>query len=263
VILNAITAYNLGSTLQEVQRAVRRRFKKEVPQSTLHSWLQEFADVCTFTRLRKRFSLSENDAIVARVFSHRQEYRFQFHRLKVNLFCKRPFPQLRRYLWWIRERCPDALFTDDAVARCSQTRPTHVRLTATRRTDNNAVALAKLGLMLATRATDRHLSVQRFMLANDSATIAVEVPIYLFPDEAPDLMLPAPLTGHIDVLQVRGNRVVVLDYKPGAKHETKAKYQTYLYARALSVRTGIPLWRIQWAYFDDKDYYEVWADKRP
>jgi hypothetical protein len=25
----------------------------------------------------------------------------------------------------------------------------------------------------------------------------------------------------------------------------------------LSVRTGIPLNKIQWAYFDDKDYYAV------
>lgn len=34
-------------------------------------------------------------------------------------------------------------------------------------------------------------------------------------------------------------------------------YQIYLYARALSVRTGIPLSRFALAYFDDKDYFEV------
>jgi ATP-dependent exoDNAse (exonuclease V) beta subunit len=113
----------------------------------------------------------------------------------------------------------------------------------------------------ARKATDRHQSIQRFMLANDTATIAVEVPIWLHPKEAPDLGLTAPVTGHIDFLQVRYDHLCVLDYKPDAKHETNAKYQTYLYARALSVRTGIPFEKIHWAYFDDKDYYAVSAAK--
>jgi ATP-dependent exoDNAse (exonuclease V) beta subunit len=113
--------------------------------------------------------------------------------------------------------------------------------------------------MLAKRATERHPAIQRFMLANDSASVAVEVPVFLHPREAPDLGLAAPLTGHIDVLQIRGGRLWILDYKPNARYETKAKYQTYLYARALAARTGIPLPLISLAYFDDKDYYEVTA----
>ena len=48
-----------------------------------------------------------------------------------------------------------------------------------------------------------------------------------------------------------------MDYKPEARREKFAKYQIYLYARALSVRTGIPLSRFALAYFDDKDYFEV------
>lgn len=95
------------------------------------------------------------------------------------------------------------------------------------------------------------------MLVNDSATVAVEVPGYLHPHEAPDLQLTGALTGHIDVLQIRGNKVWILDYKPEAKREKRAKYQIYLYARALSVRTGIPLSRFALAYFDDKDYFDV------
>ena len=100
------------------------------------------------------------------------------------------------------------------------------------------------------------------MLANDSATIAVEVPVYLFPDEAPDLKLADVLTGHIDVLQVRSGKVWILDYKPEAKRETRAKFQLYLYARALSARTGIPLSRFGLAYFDDKDHFDVILESR-
>jgi len=95
------------------------------------------------------------------------------------------------------------------------------------------------------------------MLANDSATVAVELPVYLHPSEAPALKLSGPLTGHIDVLQVRYSKIWILDYKPDARKETRAKYQLYLYALALSVRTRIPFQRFGLAYFDDRDYYEV------
>jgi ATP-dependent exoDNAse (exonuclease V) beta subunit len=130
------------------------------------------------------------------------------------------------------------------------------------RKDTNAVELAKLGLLLAEHSRDRHPAIQRFMLANDSATIAVEVPVYLYPNEAPDLKLADVLTGHIDVLQVRYGRVWILDYKPEAKRETRAKFQLYLYARALSARTRIPLSRFGLAYFDDNDYFEVMAEQQ-
>lgn len=147
-------------------------------------------------------------------------------------------------------------------ARCSDGNLPELSLTLDRK-DTNAVQLAQFGLVLAKDRRGRHEAIQRFMLANDSATIAVEVPVYLYPNEAPDLKLEAPLTGHIDVLQVRYDRVWILDYKPDAKKERRAKYQLYLYMRALSTRTGIPLSRFGLAYFDDRDYFEIGLDSEP
>jgi ATP-dependent exoDNAse (exonuclease V) beta subunit len=115
-------------------------------------------------------------------------------------------------------------------------------------------------MVLAKNRRGRHEAIQRFMLANDSATVAVEVPVFLLPHEAPDLTLTGALTGHIDVLQVRSGRVWILDYKPDARKETRATFQLYLYARALSVRTKIPLDRFGLAYFDDRDYFVVRVD---
>lgn len=256
VILSAITAYNLGSTLDATRNEIARRFKVAVPQSTLHAWLNQFSNVCTFIRYRRKFSLG-NNAIVSHVFRHNdQEYRFKFHRLKTNMFSKNRFPELRRYLWRVSEECPNKLFSGMENGRCSEM-PVKTQLVAWRRPDNNAVALAKLGLLLAKRATLRHEAVEHFMLANDTATVAVEIPVWLHPKEAPDLKLSAPITGHIDILQVRGNYLYILDFKPDARHETKARHQLALYARALSARTGIPTSRIRSAYFDDKDYFEV------
>jgi len=210
----------------------------------------------TFTSLRKRYVQDPNEALHSRTFDHKQEYKFAFHRLKTNLLCKRRFPQIRRYLWRISENCPNEVFQRSDGARCSDGNLPHLALHLVRK-ETNAQALAKLGLLLAKRSKERHPAIQHFMLVNDSATVAVEVPVYLYPYEAPDLELTGALTGHIDVLQIRGNRVWILDYKPDAKREKQAKYQIYLYARALSVRTGIPLSQFAMAYFDDKDYFDV------
>lgn len=255
-ILETVTAYNLGRTLAETRTYVSRRFRAAVPLTTIHSWLKHFASVCTFSRLRKRFSFAEEETILTRTFSHKQEYKFKFHRLKTNILCKRVFPQVRRYLWHIAENCPHELFQASDGARCSDGNLPALALRLVRK-DTNAVPLAQLGLVLAKTRRGRHEAIQRFMLANDSATIAVEVPVYLFPHEAGDLQLEGVLTGHIDVLQIRYGKVWILDYKPEARKETRAKYQLYLYARALSRRTGIPLYRFGLAYFDDRDYFEV------
>jgi hypothetical protein len=250
-----VTAYNLGRTLEDTRQHIARRFRTSVPQSTVHSWVEQFASVCTFSRFRRRYSFSEEEVIRSRTFSHRQEYKFKFHRLKTNIMCRRQFPSIRRYLWHIAENCPNELFQEGGT-RCSDGSLPELSFQLTRK-DTNAVPLARLGLILAKNRRGRHEAIQRFMLANDSATIAVELPVYLFPNEAPDLKLGDVLTGHIDVLQVRYGKVWILDYKPEAKKEKRAKYQLYLYARALSARTGLPLSRFGLAYFDDKDYFEV------
>ncbi len=260
-ILGALTAYNLGRTLEETSAHVARQARGRVPSSTIHAWIGQFASVCTFTRLRKRFSLSPDETLHAKTFDHQQEYKFALHRLKTNLLCKRRFPQIRRYLWHISEHCPNDLFQKSDGARCSDGNLPHLALRLVRK-ETNAQALAKLGLLLAKRSKDRHPAIQHFMLANDSATIAVEVPIYLHPHEAPDLELSGVLTGYVDIVQIRGNRIWILDYKPDARLEKRAKYQVYLYARALSTRTGIPLTRFALAYFDDKDHFEVTVENQ-
>ena len=92
------------------------------------------------------------------------------------------------------------------------------------------------------------------MLRNDTATIAVEIPVYLnFNSKL--------LTGHIDFLQLRFDKIHVLDYKPEAEKEKHAQSQVYLYAKALSEITKIPLNKFTCAYFDEKNYFEFEPDK--
>jgi ATP-dependent exoDNAse (exonuclease V) beta subunit len=101
-----------------------------------------------------------------------------------------------------------------------------------------------------------------FMLANDSVTVAVEVPIWLtrpditalerhhgirlLPDGAPADQI---ITGHIDFLQIRNGAVHILDYKPDAR-TNRPFAQLTIYALALTRLAGLRLFDIKCAWFN-------------
>jgi hypothetical protein len=64
-----------------------------------------------------------------------------------------------------------------------------------------------------------------------------------------------PITGHINILQVRNVAIHILDYKPGAK-KVRPIEQLTIYALALSRATGIRLYHFKCAWFDDSHYFE-------
>ncbi|UCG68451.1 MAG: PD-(D/E)XK nuclease family protein [Thermoplasmata archaeon] len=124
--------------------------------------------------------------------------------------------------------------------------------------NNNATNIAKYGLELANSNHERHQVIEDFFLVNDSATIATEIPVYLTPKEARsfNISIPRTLTGHIDILQVRSNKVYIMDYKPDAESDKSALEQLTLYAFALCTRTDTPLNKITCAYFDENGYFQ-------
>ena len=111
------------------------------------------------------------------------------------------------------------------------------------------------------------------MLANDSTTIAVEVPIWLHAEDiaaierrwdielfpqaatAPSEGEARSITGHIDFLQIRNGAIYILDHKPNAT-TGKPFAQLTLYALALSHLTGIPLFDFKCAWFNERQYCE-------
>ena len=115
---------------------------------------------------------------------------------------------------------------------------------------------------------ERHSKLQRFMLANDSVTVAVEVPIWLGEADIAALETqygielvpkdgnPRSITGHIDFLQVRNGAVYVLDYKPDAR-TNKPIAQLTIYALALTrLVPGLRLFDIKCAWFNENGYCE-------
>lgn len=260
IISNAMTLYNLGYTKPEVANILSRKYRVRVPVQTIHSWTRRYQDICTFIKLRKKYSLDPKTTIKSRKLHHVQVYDFKFHELKINLAARR-FPEIRKYVLAMFDHCPNHLYSVEGP-RCSSLRINFKPRKVTKY--NNAPRLAELGLLFAKNIKKRHEKVQDFMLVSDSATIATELPVFLEPDEITKseqqflgLEITEPLTGHIDILQVRFNQIHILDFKPKArKDDRRAAEQVFLYTLALSKRTNIPLDNFTCAYFDDRNYYQ-------
>lgn len=261
-VASALIAFNTGHTLEETATLVAKRHRMKVPVTTIHTWVKRYAPVCTFAQLRNRYIIKPDDIIKSRKLEHGQVYNFRYHLLKTGLAAKK-FPTMKIYLKWILANCPTDIFK--IGNRCSNARIPHVSAVLNEKpgllcevVDNNAVKMAKMALSLARRNADRHEAVQNFFITCDSATVATEVPVWLNPNEILKLGLPRSdiITGHIDIVQTRWNRIHVLDYKPELRTDTATVSQLYLYALALSTRTNIDLDNIRCAFFNDKRYVE-------
>lgn len=245
MVSQALTLYNLGRNLEEVARELRRRYRVRVSKSTVSRWMDRFRDMAPFLTLRKEaLRQCEGGLVVEREFTHRgMTYPFAYHRYKLALRCE-DFPGLKEY---IENFSGEGRFFEEG-GRCSQIR-VEVKVRREEKV-NLASRMAAFVLQGVKVKKGRHREIERFMLVNDSATVAVEVPVYYY-----EKRLRENISGHIDILQVRFGNVHILDYKPEAESE-HPESQLYLYALALSFRTGVPLERIRCAWFNDEVYYE-------
>jgi len=182
-------------------------------------------------------------------FEHRGlDYEFRYHKGKLGKFAAH-FPGLIGYIKRFEQGCPSEMF--EGGERCSQLK-FNVKVKRSRGR-NQACRLARLALQAVEDNRRRHEVVEEFMLINDSATVACEIPVWLW-----EKKLDVGVSGHIDLLQIRQGMIYVLDFKPGAfkENEEKVVSQLYLYALGLSFRTKIPLQMFRCAWFDQNDYYE-------
>jgi transposase-like protein len=275
VILDGVTFYNLGYTLTQAAAKLKTRHGCRVPPSTLSAWIHEHSELATYARLREEGRKLAPPSQVTRTVKlyHRQVYEYAYHRPKLALLGQsrehgRFAAGLTSFLETVPQACPHDLFT--ASVRASQTVPGFIdraRLTAQGKA-NFATRMAALVIPSVGNNYLRHEALQRFMLANDSVTIAVEVPIWLtrtdiaalekqhgiqlLPDDAPP---DQTITGHIDFLQVRNGAVHILDYKPDAC-TNRPFAQLVVYALALTRLAGLRLFDIKCAWFNEEQYCE-------
>jgi DNA-directed RNA polymerase subunit RPC12/RpoP len=293
-ILEALTLYDRGNTLEETARNISSRHGHPVAASTISRWLSEHPALTTYRRLRARGRrlFTPPQVIRSHKLYHRQVYEFAIHRAKLaflrdgSLDEKRAataastarFAALANFLESVPTACPHDLFRREDGARGSQLGSALInesaRLIVIER-QNTATETASLILPSVGTNYERHPKLQRFMLANDSTTVAVEVPIWLYAQDIAAIerrwsieLLPkaatAPsdgearsITGHIDFLQIRNGAIHILDYKPDASTgKPFAQLTLYALALALSHLTGIPLFDFKCAWFNERQYCE-------
>jgi len=279
VIAFALTYYNAGHTYEDTKIAIKRKMRTDVSLPALQSWTKRYADITTFSSLRRKYRIDSKTSITTKKLYHLQIYLFKYHSLKLNIAAK-AFPRIRDYIKDMAETDHSKIF-ERSITRCSNFKPPTTTSSQFRRIPaNNATRMAEMAITMAKSRAQRHEAVEEFFIANDSTTFAVEVPVYIFPEEAPELNLKEPLTGHIDILQFRNNKIYVLDYipeaeasricthregirciakryrrKPDQDPATSAQ-QLYLYKLALSIRAGIPMSAIACAAFNENGYAE-------
>ena len=280
LIAEALCSYNLGHSQVEVARILSRMHRPSVPARTVCDWIARYRRITTVARLRAQIAalFSPDDVVTYKVLEHCLLYRFALHRGKLALLSDAVEDGARQRVAGYLEAVAGDAFPHDLFRKEDTTegqlRSSKLMLSLlpamSIEKQNLANDLASMGLLLARRNRDRHEAVQRFMLLNDSSTIACEAPVYLMPRELAHyqragftISIPqshAAVTGHIDVLQLRNGYVHILDYKPDAD-KVMPLSQLVIYALALAARTGLPLKIFKCAWFDDKTYYEFFPLK--
>ena len=293
IILNTLSYYNLGHSQAQTSKIISQKHKTKVPQKTISNWLNEYKNICTFQKLRKEAKklYPAEEIIEQHTLMHNNlPYNFQIHKAKLYLlfhtklynnefgnnskYCE----PTKQYLEKIpTNKFPHHIFQPkqgeqeelNGLARSSQIKIETLNITKLQK-DNFACKLASLALNLAATNKQRHEAIQNFFLINDSTTIAAEIPVYLTHDDIFYYKIrnftikflekyETPITGHIDLLQIRNGLIHILDYKPDShlkQVQEHAVQQLTIYALALASRTKLDLASFKCAFFDENNYFE-------
>ncbi|MBU4501619.1 MAG: PD-(D/E)XK nuclease family protein [Nanoarchaeota archaeon] len=274
VIIDAITLYNRLGSVDRIPAVVKERYGISITSRAVSNWIKEYERYIPFVRMRD-FAVKnygQKDLMEESKLIHQQIYSFKYHRAKMGMILNEEFKHsrfkpLQDFLELVIAECPHQLF-QNPVKRASEYKKRfnleEVKITPK---TNFATRIANFVLQAVANNKARHEALQDFMIANDSVTIAVEVPVFLDCDDLRhykhELNFDVPVrledgehvTGHIDLVQVRNGAIYLMDYKPSAKKE-KPIEQLTIYALALSRLTGLRLYHFKCAWFDDKDYFE-------
>jgi hypothetical protein len=271
VILDGISYYHTGFSLEQSCQFLRDQYGLKVQPSSLSGWVKQYQTICKYSRMRKYGTklFSPHQVIPSISLYHRQVYKFRIHRAKLALllqedFRHKRFEPLRELLEALFAECPHHLFKQGMRASEAKVGFSLDKVIV-REKHNFANRIANLVVQAVSDNRVRHEALQKFMIANDSVTVATEVPVYLLPEDVEHMesqlgfeipvKIDQVLTGHIDFVQLRNGAVHILDYKPKAAKQ-KPIEQLTLYALAMSRLTGLRLYDFKCAWFDEKQYFE-------
>lgn len=256
LIINTISNLNLGYSIKQTQsyfKGKKHNQKTKIPRSTLSYWYNQLKPCLPYHRIRQKIKTTYTpiNIIKKKNFTHHnQPFTYQYHQPKLDLFLKH-YPTLKHYLENIETLLPKDIFNNSQrISQITKIKNNNQN-TQLKTKQNYATKLAEMALQITNNNAERHQIVENLMLKNDTATIATEIPVYL-------KLKNNTITGHIDILQIRYNKLHILDFKPEKTDKQKAIIQLYHYASALSKLTKISLKNFKCAWFDQNSYYEFY-----
>lgn len=247
VILHTLELYNMGHSASSVKTLIGKQYKRSPPLNTIYSWTKRFESDLTFIKLRKKMDLDPENIVYKKNFQHRQIFPFAYHIPKLNIQSKN-FPGIKRYIDWIDRSLPDRMFLEGPRMSTYNMNIDH----EIKPGNNKLPRLTKLALERSSDPSP-HNSVEYFFLLNDSSTVATELPVFLNPK---DIGSDVPMTGHIDILQARFDKIFVLDYKPNLNHPENYSSQLHLYRESIHRRMNIPKEKISTIAFNEHEAWE-------
>lgn len=185
IILDAMSYYNLGFSLEQTGKVMKEKFGVEIMSSTLSAWLTKYGTLCAYKRMRP-FGMkmySPYEIIETCTLAHRQLYRFRYHKAKTKLimaddFKHFKFKPMKEFLDNVTAETPHQYFQEGERASESPLKFSKIEMIV-RAKHNYACALAGLVFQGVSDNKQRHEALQKFFLANDSVTVATEVPVFL------------------------------------------------------------------------------------
>jgi len=184
IVIECMSHYNLGFTFEQACSLVRQKFGAAPDPQTASAWYEEYKPLCRYERLRpwavKYCKPTETVEVVT--LAHRQLYRFRYHRAKTYLmleeFRNRNLKPLKEYLDNVSSETPHQYFQEGARMSEIKSKFDKADMIVKAKT-NFANHLAEFVLPSVAENKQRHEELQRFFIANDSVTVATEVPVYI------------------------------------------------------------------------------------
>ena len=274
IIIDSLTLYNKLNSIESIPKIIEEKYGISIKPRVISNWLKEYEKYTPFLRMREFIfkNYSKKEIIEESKLFHQQIYNFKYNRAKLNLILEEDFKHskfqpLKEFLELATAECPNHIF-QSSESRASDLKGKfnldEVRIIPK---DNFIVKTTNFITQAISNNKMRHETIQDFLIANDTVTIASELPILLDSQDIRhykhELNFDIPInlkdgehiTGHIDLIQIRNGSIYILDYKPSAKKQ-KPIEQLTIYALALARLTGLRLYHFKCAWFDSENYYE-------
>lgn len=311
VVLDAISYHNLGYTFEQCSQILEAKTGMRPQPETIASWYEEYKPLCRFERLRpyamkilaswRQRSKEKFDMVETTTLAHRQLYRFRYHRPKLVLtleeYKNRNFGRLMEYFDSIATETPHQYFAEGARMSEIKSKFDKTDMVVKGKT-NFANQFTKFILQGVPENKDRHEVLQRFLIANDSVTVATEVPVFIrredvahmesvlkfkvlrSPDaDVAEAEIASETKSPIGTVLLKGKKrpvefpalltghIDIVQVRNGIVHildykpnadKEKPIEQLTWYALALSRLTGLRLFEFKCAWFDEHSYYEFY-----